>query len=352
LEKRLDDGEKVPLATYRFDFTGRTGEYFRIWVVSLSLSVVTLGIYSAWGKVRKKRYLYSHAELDGTGFEFRATPLAILRGRVIALALLGGFAISGHVLPIMQLVFVFILLALTPWIVVAASRFNARNSAWRNISFGFDGGIREAAKVFLAFGALAVITLGLGYPYARMRRAKFIIEHHCYGDTQMRADLSTGGFILAYLFAALMLVGIMLLIVVATVAMIAVSRGTARGAPAGIGVFVTIIMTYVAYIAVFAFLRARLGNLTLNGVVLGAFRCHSSLRARDLVWLYISNIVAILATLGLATAWVTIRMARYRARNLRLVGEATLEAFVGRPASDSSATGSEVSDLFDVDVSL
>ncbi|TMG98330.1 MAG: DUF898 domain-containing protein, partial [Betaproteobacteria bacterium] len=130
-------------------FHGAQRRVFPDLVVSLFLSVVTLGIYSAWGKVRKKRYLYSHTELDGTGFEFRAAPLAILRGRVIALVLLGGFALSGHVLPIMQLVFIIILLVLTPWIVVAASRFNARNSAWRNITFGFDGGIQEAAKVFL-----------------------------------------------------------------------------------------------------------------------------------------------------------------------------------------------------------
>ena len=183
--KRVNDRGTVALTTYRFDFTGRSGEYFRIWVVSLFLSVVTLGIYSAWGKVRKKRYLYSHTELDGTGFEFRATPLAILKGRVIALVLLGGFALSGHVLPLMQLVFIIILLVLTPWIVVAASRFNARNSAWRNITFGFDGGIPEAAKVFLALGALAVVTLGLAYPYARMRRARFIIGHHRFGE--MRA---------------------------------------------------------------------------------------------------------------------------------------------------------------------
>ena len=208
------------LTTYRFDFLGRTGEYFRIWVVSLFLSVVTLGIYSAWGKVRKKRYLYSHTELDGTGFEFRATPLAILRGRVIALVLLGGFALSGHVLPIMQLVFIIILLALTPWIVVAASRFNARNSAWRNITFSFNGGFWEAARVFLALGLLAVVTLGLAYPYARMRRARFIIEHHRYGDTQIRADLLTGGFILAYLLAALMFIGIMVLFVAAMVGMV------------------------------------------------------------------------------------------------------------------------------------
>ncbi|MCS6766168.1 MAG: DUF898 domain-containing protein, partial [Candidatus Protistobacter heckmanni] len=32
-------------------FTGSGAEYFRIWIVNLSLSVLTLGIYSAWAKV-------------------------------------------------------------------------------------------------------------------------------------------------------------------------------------------------------------------------------------------------------------------------------------------------------------
>jgi uncharacterized membrane protein YjgN (DUF898 family) len=350
--ERVNDHSTAALTTYRFDFTGRGGEYFRIWVVSLFLSVVTLGIYSAWGKVRKKRYLYSHTELDGTGFEFRATPLAILRGRVIALVLLGGFALSGHFLPIMQLVFILILLVLTPWIVVAASRFNARNSAWRNITFGFDGGIAEAAKVFLALGALAVVTLGLAYPYARMRRARFIIGHHRFGDTQLRADLAAGDFFLAYLLATLMFIGIMVLFVAGMVALVFASGAANRHQPSGMAALAPVAVLYIAYIAVYAFLRAQIGNLTLNGMVAGALRCRSTLRARDLVWLYLSNIVAILATLGLATAWVTIRMARYRARNLYLIGDATPEAFVGTATGLSSATGSEVSDLFDVDVSL
>ena len=348
----MSDGGPVPLTTYRFDFTGRSGEYFRIWVVSLFLSVVTLGIYSAWGKVRKKRYLYSHTELDGTGFEFRATPLAILRGRVIALVLLGGFALGGHVLPLVQLVFILVLLVLTPWIVVAASRFNARNSAWRNISFGFNGGIGEAAKVFLAFGLLAVVTLGFAYPYARMRRARFIIEHHRFGQTPIRADVTLGGFLLAYLLAALMLVGSMVLLIAATIVMVMAVGAAGRNAPAGIAALAPVAAIYMSYVAVFAFLRARIGNLTLGGVVVGPLRCRSTLRARDLVWLYISNIVAILATVGLATAWVTIRMARYRARNLYLIGEATPSEFTGTAARRIGATGSEVSDLFDVDVSL
>ncbi len=348
----MSDRGPVPLTSYRFDFTGRSGEYFRIWVVSLFLSVVTLGIYSAWGKVRKKRYLYAHTELDGTGFEFRATPLAILRGRVIALVLLGGFALGSHVLPLVQLVFIVVLLLLTPWIVVAASRFNARNSAWRNITFGFNGGVGEAAKVFLAFGLLAVVTLGFAYPYARMRRAHFIIEHHRFGETQIRADLSLGGFLLAYLLAVLMLVGTVVVFVAASVAMVIAARAAGRNSAAGLASLVPLAAIYLSYIAVFAFLRARIGNLTLSGVVVGSLRCRSTLRARDLAWLYISNIVAILATVGLATAWVTIRMARYRAKNLYLIGDATPFEFTGSAASQIGATGSEVSDLFDVDVSL
>jgi uncharacterized membrane protein YjgN (DUF898 family) len=69
--------------SFRFAFTGRSGEYFRIWIISLCLSLLTIGVYSAWGKVRKRRYLYAHTKLDGTGFDYRASPLAILRGRVL-----------------------------------------------------------------------------------------------------------------------------------------------------------------------------------------------------------------------------------------------------------------------------
>ena len=30
------------------EFTGTAGEYFRIWIVNIALTVVTLGIYGAW----------------------------------------------------------------------------------------------------------------------------------------------------------------------------------------------------------------------------------------------------------------------------------------------------------------
>jgi hypothetical protein len=45
-------------------------------------------------------------------------------------------------------------------------------------------------------------------------------------------------------------------------------------------------------------------------------------------------------------------MARYRADNLAAVGMTTLASFAAAPGSAGTATGSEVGDLFDVEVSL
>jgi uncharacterized membrane protein YjgN (DUF898 family) len=339
-------------AAHRFRFTGTTAEYFRIWIVSLCLSLATLGIYSAWAKVRKKRYLYAHTLLDGTGLEYRASPLAILRGRVIALAMFGGFALAGHVLPAAQLVLIVVLLAAMPWIVVASSRFNARNTAWRNITFAFDGGLREATKVFIGLGLATLATLGLLFPYFRMRRARFIVEHHRFGATRFEAKLDNGGFFVTYLVAALMVIGAGVLAIGAMTISLALGMKGSPGEDAVLAVVLSVVAMYASYIAIYAFVRARIGNLTANGTSVGTLRCRSTLRIRDLVWLYLSNVVAVLATFGLATPWVIVRLSRYRAERLELVGEAPLDQFASAQAQAGTATGSEVSDLFDVDVSL
>src|SRR5947207_11185081 len=332
---------------FRFTFTGRAGEYFRIWIISLCLSLVTLGVYSAWGKVRKRRYLYAHTRLDGTGFDYRASPFAILRGRVMALLLFGGFALSGHFVPAVQWIFIGLLIVLSSWMVVAAARFNARNSTYRNIAFAFDGGVREAAWIFVGGAVLSLLTFGLAYPWYRMRRARFIIAHHRYGATPFSTDLQAGGFVLTYLFAVLMLFGAFA--VLAAAGMSLASNATAvpplsEGASiAGVG---AIVLVYAMYVVVYAYIRARTLNLIADATVIGPMRLRGTLRARRLAWLYASNIVAVLATLGLATAWGTIRVARYRADNLVARADAPIETYARGASPRATATGSEVSELF------
>ena len=47
-------------------FTGSGAEYFGIWIVNLLLTIITLGIYSAWAKVRRLQYFYRHTEVAGS----------------------------------------------------------------------------------------------------------------------------------------------------------------------------------------------------------------------------------------------------------------------------------------------
>jgi uncharacterized membrane protein YjgN (DUF898 family) len=147
----------------RFIATGE--EYFRIWIVNLALTIITLGIYSAWAKVRKKRYFYGHTLLDGECFEYRGNPIAILKGRIIAFAMLVLYSLAGQFAPLAQLLMMLVLAVIVPWLVVRSLAFNAWNSAYRNVQFHFRGNYPEALRVVIGNGLLVLLSLGLMYPY-------------------------------------------------------------------------------------------------------------------------------------------------------------------------------------------
>src|SRR5437867_9989841 len=81
------------------EFTGTAAEYFRIWIVNLFFTLATLGIYSAWAKVRKRRYFYGSTRLDGDSFDYFASPKAILTGPSIAVAFLAIYAFAADLYP-------------------------------------------------------------------------------------------------------------------------------------------------------------------------------------------------------------------------------------------------------------
>src|SRR4026207_2339411 len=82
---------RVPLP---FEFRGNGGEYFRIWIVNLLLTIVTLGIYSAWAKVRRLKYMYRNTQIADSSFDYHGSPVAILKGRLVALVLLIAYNFS------------------------------------------------------------------------------------------------------------------------------------------------------------------------------------------------------------------------------------------------------------------
>ena len=56
METTATTSEDPATVEYSFEFRGNTGEFFKIWTVNMLLTIVTLGVFSAWAKVRTKRY--------------------------------------------------------------------------------------------------------------------------------------------------------------------------------------------------------------------------------------------------------------------------------------------------------
>ena len=55
-------------------FVGSGSEYFRIWIVNLLLTLVTLGLYYPFAKVRRLRYFHFATEVGGHPLSFHADP--------------------------------------------------------------------------------------------------------------------------------------------------------------------------------------------------------------------------------------------------------------------------------------
>src|SRR3954469_23066728 len=162
-------------------FTGSGASYFGIWIVNLLLTIVTLGIYFAWAKVRRLQYFYRHTELAGTGFDFHGSPKRILLGRGIAFVMLVAYNMSVRLHSIWTLAVILVLAAILPWLLRNSLRFRLYNTSWRGTRFHFRGTVGGAYRVFLLNGFLSLITLYIIAPFAHQRLKAYQHDNSWFG---------------------------------------------------------------------------------------------------------------------------------------------------------------------------
>ncbi|MDR0250292.1 MAG: DUF898 domain-containing protein [Burkholderiales bacterium] len=149
----------------RLQFVGSGSEYFRIWIVNLLLSLLTLGIYSAWAKVRREQYFHRNTLLDGSGFDYHGKPIPILKGRIIAVGLLAILVLIEKFVPAYYFLALLLLLPLFPWLLIRSFIFRARNTSFRGLHFDFRGTYKGFCKAFLGY-LLIFVALGWVVSYS------------------------------------------------------------------------------------------------------------------------------------------------------------------------------------------
>ncbi|QSP95174.1 DUF898 domain-containing protein [Marinobacter salinisoli] len=325
-----DDGDRRRAG---LEFTGRGGEYFGIWIVNILLTILTLGIYSAWATVRNKQYFYGNTQLDGASFQYLASPITILIGRLIALAAVIAYVAAVNLVPEAALAFVVVFLFATPWIMIRSLRFNAINSAYRNIRFDFQGRYGQAFMVSFVWPILNLVCLLLLTPLVLKKTHQFIADNSRYGTTAFELRATTKAYYRFFGMALLMVFGF----------------GAAAFALVQVGQeILATVVGVVGYIALIGYFMAGITNLFLSSTILAEHQLESELSPGQMVWIYASNVVLVVLTLGLFTPWAKVRMARYRANCTALWIAGDLDHFAAAEHNRTSAVGQELGDAFDV----
>jgi len=374
-----------------FQFTGDSLEYFRIWIVNLVLTILTLGIYSAWAKVRTNRYFYGNTLVHGSAFNYTADPVKILRGRIFAVVLFIIYQAFIRFYPVVAGYILIVFVLFLPFIYVMNMAFKMRYTTWRGINFNFYRDYRIAYLVFapiiiyIVLVSLAPLIIGLNeevlleptenadefssematylvfvsgvaivgmfcFPLWQKFYYQFIGNRASYGNASFSFSVSSWKFYKIYLVAFFMIVGGMLLYALFIglslnyfAESLTLNRFTFTLLP--------LILILIPYLLAFSYIQTRLTNVIYSNLRLEDICFESKLSFVKMTVLYITNTLAILVSIGLAIPWTKIRMARYRADNMYVLSD-TLEEFVAVHNEDINAGADAFSDIFDLDIGL
>ena len=338
-----------------FAFSGSGSEYFRIWIVNLFLSVVTLGIYSAWAKVRTQQYFYRHTSISGASFDYHGTPVAILKGRLLSVALFGSYYAAGTMSPAAGGIAFLLLAAVMPWLMMRSLRFRLHNSSYRGLRFRFAGSTRDAYWVFLVLPIMSVLTLlGLA-PYWHYRMKRYQHGEAWYGRTPFTFDAPVSAFYRAYGAIVLCTIGLLILTLFMLFMFMWATGLAFLGDPeaAGSVVVVAVLLAYVFMLTgTWSLMTCLIQNVVWRHTALGPHRFRSTLEPHRLVAITLMNLLGTIVTLGLFKPFAQVRVARYMASEMTLVTDGDLDEFVSAGSGDVSAVGDEALDIFDIELSL
>lgn len=350
------------LPLYPLSFDGKGSEYFRIWIVNIALSVITIGIYSAWATVRTRRYFYGKTTLDGSPFQFTAKPIPILVGRIIALVLFLIYTFLLQYNIAWGLIYLaVVILPLAPWMIMKSLQFRARYTAWRNIPFGFTGGYWQAVVAYILVPLALIPTLGIIIPEVWKASAKYQFGNLTYGTQHSSFTKKAKGFWNTYGILVLLTIAgyfaVIALGVAAYFAVTALGIDMADGDVEGNPLFGLVLLPlYVPFFVIAFWVKGRLFNASLGNTKFGdeaaPILLQPTLPCWRYAWVLFTNLVLVVLTLGIFWPWAKVREVRYKTNHLAVASALPLAFEASGDAGDVGAAGAEMSGDFGFDSSL
>jgi len=328
--------DRPRLGVKPFDFRGNGFAYFKIWIVNVLLTAITLGLYSPWAYVRRKRYFYNHTIVAGNAFDYTAQPLELLKRRLIGVVIFAVYLLVASIKPQTELFFIAAFVLALPLLIREWKNFHTWHTTYRNVRFDFRGNLPGAYEMYLVWPILSLLTLGLIYPFAVMRRKHYDINNSSFSSTSFSTHLSIKKLYEIYAIAGLILIGALIVVWFGGARFIVntysnLDQNLAGSAMSSIRwsviFFMTVIMIVVGSFA-YAFVYVELSTHLWRNTRLEQHRFRSTYTTQKLFLILLANAALTGITLGLYWPWARVRLARYRAQQLELLATGNLNELI------------------------
>jgi uncharacterized membrane protein YjgN (DUF898 family) len=363
MDGKADDWTSQPAAQpLRFSFSGRGRDYLSLWLSNWILTIATLGIFSAWAKVRRLQYVHQNTLLGGSAFGFHGAPASILIGRIIAIALLIFINLSSifeniAVLGVASASFTLILYIAYPFFIYSSMRFYSRNSSYRNVRFQFKGDLGELYVIYILGGLLTTFTFGLGYPYLAYRVRRYHVENNHWGNNKMAFNANKSMFFWIYFLHS-----ILTLVLYAFVVGLGIAMGMDFDALRQLDiqaddakwvalVFVVLLLMFVVlYRVATAITQDLIFKASWNSTTIGKSRFACDLNIIALYFIRFACLIASFVTLGLFTPYAQMIITKWRINSLTLTPAHDFDLTKAQLDKDNTKTA-ELSDMMGFDIS-
>ncbi len=321
-------------STLGFEFRGDGWEYFKIWIVNVLLTIITIGLYSPWAKVRNKRYFYSNLFLNNQSFRYLADPFSIFKSRLIAIGALIVYTFVYFTYPIVGLALGLLLIISIPYFINKSIEFNHRMSAYNNIQFRFKGSYFGAVMVLLVWPLLGLLTLGMLYPLAWLKMNQYIVNNSSYGTSKFNFTATAGDYYKIFFIC------LGTLIPVGGIAFAIMTFATGYS-------FIGAVLIGVAYVGTIVYFMVSTANLFYSSLMLDPHSFQSELTIMGMLKVMLINLFFTIITLGLYFPAAQVRMTKYISSCIAMNAHGSLDSFVAAEKENVSALGEEMGEVFD-----
>lgn len=339
-------------------FWGRGRTLFGIFITNACFTILTLGIYVFWGRVRVRQFLHSQTSFAKMRFAYHGTGKELLLGWSKAFLVFGLPYLFLSIIPVVwphipewlpNLFAGALILCFIPVAVVGAHRYRLSRTSLGAIRFSFRGQCGEYFKIWILGSLLTVLTVGFYYPIFENRRRHFLVSHTYFGTHPFRYQGTGKGMAMIYAKA----VRLMLLIVLCLLAISTDSetlphllQGTSDDWK-GARLTTTFLFGLSGVLLPWFYLQVAKQRYVWNHTGFGDADFHFSASIWHLMELRFTNFFMLLLTLGLAWSWVQIRNLQFLYYHLSLPGSVNFQT-IHQEAMDASPTGEGLAGFFDI----